>query len=129
VTEHDVEGVIRERQRRGVGLTPFDRGTARSRERSGNGKHARIEIGRNNRPAFAHLLGRDARHHARPTRNIEHAVSRPEIGEVDDDLRPRAEYGWDQLTLIHLRRATGHLPLAAINRLPEAAAFIGRIPQ
>jgi hypothetical protein len=57
------------------------------------------------------------------------AVSRPEIGEVDDDLRPRAENGWDQLTLIHLGRATGHLPLAAINHLPEAAAFIGRIPQ
>jgi hypothetical protein len=42
---------------------------------------------------------------------------------------PRAEYGWDQLTLIHLGPAIGHLPLAAINHLPEAAAFIGRIPQ
>src|SRR5512132_1652409 len=64
LTEHDVESLVSERQRPGVGLAPLDRRTVWSRERPGNGKHARIEISRDDRPALAHLLGRDARHHS-----------------------------------------------------------------
>jgi hypothetical protein len=115
LTEDDVESLVSERQRPGVGLAPFDRGTTWSRERSGNGKHARIEINRDDHPALAHLLGRDARDHARATRDIEHPVTRPEICQVDDEPRPRSEHSRDEVAFVDVWRAGAHLPLGSID--------------
>src|SRR4029450_12969978 len=64
LTEHSIERLISKRQLQAVGLPPFDRGTAWSREPAGNGKHARIEINRDDRASLAHPLGCDACHHA-----------------------------------------------------------------
>jgi hypothetical protein len=75
----------------------------------------RIEINRDDHPALAHLLGCDARHHARATRDIEHAVPRLEICEVDDEPRRRAEHGRDEVAFVDLGRAAAYLPLGSID--------------
>jgi hypothetical protein len=107
LTQNSVEGSVSERQRAGVRLSPFDGRAAWSRERMGNGDHPRIEVGRENRPALAHLPGRGARHDPRATGEIEDAVSWPEIREADDAPRPRPEDRGNELMLVY---TSGALP-------------------
>ncbi len=127
LTQNDVEGSVRERQRAGVRLPPFDGRTAWSRERLGNREHPRIEVGRVDRPALAHLLGRGMSHDSSATGEIEHAVSQFEIREADDAPRPRSEHRGNELALVYLSGAAGYLPLSLIaHRRLTPASHQGR---
>jgi hypothetical protein len=79
LTEDGIEGLAGKRQCTGVGLPPLDRRARRSLEGSGDGNHPGVEVGRDDRSALAHLLGRDARHDAGAAGEVEHAFLRPEI--------------------------------------------------
>jgi hypothetical protein len=83
---------------------------------SGHGKHSRVEVGCDDGPALAYPLGREPRDDACATGDIEHALPGLRIREADDSRRPRPEHGGNEVVLVHLGRAAGHLPLAFIDR-------------
>ena len=101
LTQHDVERVVRQRDRFGAGFVPADR-RASGRNGPRDGQHGRIQIQRGDRTARADALRREARDDTRAARNVEHAFAGTERRFRDQVLREWTSNHWNEVALVIL---------------------------
>jgi hypothetical protein len=95
-----VERTLLEGQRLGATLAPFDT----AREASGDRQHSRIEVQADDGARRAHALRRLAREHARPARDVEHALAALDASLGDHARRKLPEQRRHEHLLVRIRR-------------------------
>ena len=94
--DHDIEGVVRERQVQGVAVAPVDLGPQAPRHR----QHALIQIEPGHAARGRHAGGGLPREDARPAADVEHPVARCDRGDLGELGRPLGEDGGNEVAFI-----------------------------
>jgi hypothetical protein len=91
----------------GVALAPLDASTRRSRQRSRDGEHARPEVQPDDLALRPDGDGGLPCEDTRAAREIEHALTRAELGGPEHVLGPGVEDRRDEKLLVHFGRIRG----------------------
>ena len=111
LAEHDVEGVVSERELESADLVPSDGGTGNRRKRSRYGEHSDVDVDSRDLSGHADTDGRFTRDHPGATGDIEHPLTGTGGNPLDEVVRPLRGHRRNQAALVELSRRARELPL------------------
>jgi hypothetical protein len=125
LTQNHIEARILQPQVERAALKPFDRRADRSRKRSRDPDHSRVQINPNHASAGTDALCRDAGDDASPASNVQHALAGGRASRVDQQRRPGAKDISGGAALVVLGGLVAELELfACVQIVPAQLAYI-----